>query len=389
MLGLIIGVSSVILLAAIGNGVQKSIDARVEPLADTITVVPTTGDIPGQAAPKNLVDADVMALQKAPDVLAVTPVVVGPSLIGTSQTQSTPQTRVTVVGSTDHWFEVNNRNIQAGSTFDQAQGDSTAKVVVLGPTAVTNLFGGDTAAALNHTVKVNRQTFKVIGIMQPVGLPGDNDVVMPLNTARSYIFGRGDIVNQATVQATSVAAVPAAEAEVDTILDKRHRITNPAAQDFEVQNLTDAITRFDQVLQILTLFTASVAGISLLVGSIGVLNIMLVSVTERTREIGIRKAIGATSRAILKQFLVESIVLAGIGGLIGAGVGIGLSFLGGLITSASGNRLGPVLAGFIPIVTVVPVVGSFLTSLLVGLIAGGYPAYRAARLRPIEALRFE
>ena len=389
MLGLIIGVSSVILLAAIGNGVQKSIDARVEPLADTITVVPTTGDIPGQAAPKNLVDADVMALQKAPDVLAVTPVVVGPSLIGTSQTQSTPQTRVTVVGSTDHWFEVNNRNIQAGSAFDQAQGDSTAKVVVLGPTAVTNLFGGDTAAALNHTVKVNRQTFKVIGIMQPVGLPGDNDVVMPLNTARSYIFGRGDIVNQATVQATSVAAVPAAEAEVDTILDKRHRITNPAAQDFEVQNLTDAITRFDQVLQILTLFTASVAGISLLVGSIGVLNIMLVSVTERTREIGIRKAIGATSRAILKQFLVESIVLAGIGGLIGAGVGVGLSFLGGLITSASGNRLGPVLAGFIPIVTVVPVVGSFLTSLLVGLIAGGYPAYRAARLRPIEALRFE
>lgn len=321
--------------------------------------------------------------------LAVTPVVVGPSLIGTSQTPSTPQTRVTVVGSTDHWFEVNNRNIQAGSAFDQAQGDSTAKVVVLGPTAVTNLFGGDTAAALNHTVKVNRQTFKVIGIMQPVGLPGDNDVVMPLNTARSYIFGRGDIVNQATVQATSVAAVPAAEAEVDTILDKRHRITNPAAQDFEVQNLTDAITRFDQVLQILTLFTASVAGISLLVGSIGVLNIMLVSVTERTREIGIRKAIGATSRAILKQFLVESIVLAGIGGLIGAGVGIGLSFLGGLITSTSGNRLGPVLAGFIPIVTVVPVVGSFLTSLLVGLIAGGYPAYRAARLRPIEALRFE
>ena len=389
MLGLIIGVSSVILLAAIGNGVQKSIDARVEPLADTITVVPTTGDIPGQAAPKNLVDADVMALQKAPDVVAVTPVVVGPSLIGTSTTQSAPQTRVTVVGSTDHWFQVNNRDIQAGSTFDQAQGDSTARVVVLGPTAATNLFGGDTAAALNHTVKVNRQTFRVIGVMQPVGLPGDNDVVMPLNTARSYVFGRGDIVNQATVQAASVAAVPAAETEVDNILDKRHRITNPAARDFEVQNLTDAITRFDQVLQILTLFTASVAGISLLVGSIGVLNIMLVSVTERTREIGIRKAIGATSRAILKQFLVESIVLAGIGGLIGVGVGIGLSLLGGLITSASGSRLGPVLAGFIPIVTAVPAVGSFVTSLVVGLFAGSYPAYRAARLRPIEALRFE
>jgi putative ABC transport system permease protein len=387
MLGLVIGVSSVILLAAIGNGVQKSIDARVEPLADMITIVATAGDIPGGAAPKNLDDADVMALQKAPDVLAVTPVVTGPSLIGTSETQAAPQTRVTVVGSTEQWFEVNNRAIQAGSAFDQ--GDSTNRVVVLGPAVVTNLFGGAPAAVLNHTVKLNRQTFRVIGVMQPVGLPGDNDVVMPLDTARSYVFGRGNIVNQATVQAASVAAVPAAEVEVDHILDKRHRITNPGARDFEVQNLTDAITKFNEILQLLTLFSASVAAISLLVGSIGVLNIMLVSVTERTREIGIRKAIGATSRAILKQFLVESIVLAGIGGLIGVGVGIGLSLLGGVMTSASGSRLGPVLAGFTPIVTAVPVVGSFVTSLLVGLIAGGYPAYRAARLRPIEALRFE
>jgi putative ABC transport system permease protein len=389
MLGLIIGVSAVILLVAIGDGVQKSIDSRIEPLANLITIVATAGNIPGSAPPKNLIDADVAAMQKAPDVVAVTPVVTGPSLIETGRGLSTSKARVTVVGSTDHWFEVTSRNIETGSFFDQAQVDSAARVVVLGPTAVTDLFGGDPAAALNKTVRINRQSFRVIGVMQAVGLPGDNIVVMPLDTARSYLFGRGDIVNQATVQAASVAAVPAAEAEVNNILDDRHQIKNPASRDFEVQTLTDGITKFTQILRLLTLFTAAVAAISLLVGSIGVLNIMLVAVTERTREIGIRKAIGATSRAILQQFLIESIVLAGLGGVIGVGVGVGLSLLGGVIASAFATNLGPIFAGFTPVVTVLPIVVSFTISLAIGVVAGGYPAYRAARLRPIEALRYE
>ena len=387
MLGLIIGVSAVILLVAIGDGVQKSIDSRIEPLANLITIVATAGNIPGSAPPKNLIDADVAAMQKAPDVVTVTPVVTGPSLIETGRGLSTSKARVTVVGSTDHWFEVTSRNIETGSFFDQAQVDSAARVVVLGPTAVTDLFGGDPAAALNKTVRINRQSFRVIGVMQAVGLPGDNIVVMPLDTARSYLFGRGDIVNQATVQAASVAAVPAAEAEVNNILDDRHQIRNPASRDFEVQTLTDGITKFTQILRLLTLFTAAVAAISLLVGSIGVLNIMLVAVTERTREIGIRKAIGATSRAILQQFLIESIVLAGLGGVIG--VGVGLSLLGGVIASAFATNLGPIFAGFTPVVTVLPIVVSFTISLAIGVVAGGYPAYRAARLRPIEALRYE
>jgi putative ABC transport system permease protein len=369
--------------------VQKSIDARIAPLADLITVAATTGDIPGGPPPKNLIDADVVALQQAPDVVAVTPVVTGPSLIQTEAAQSTAPTRVTVVGSTEHWFEVNSREIQTGSFFDQDQVSSAARVVVLGPTAVTNVFGGDSAAAVGRTVRIDHQTFTVIGVMQPVGLPDDNDVVLPLNTTRDYLFGRGDIVNQATVQAASVATVPAAEAEVNSILDTRHHIENPAARDFEVQNLAAAITRSNEILQILTLFTAAVAAISLLVGSIGVLNIMLVSVTERTREIGIRKAIGATRRAILQQFLIESIVLAGLGGLIGVGIGIGLSLLGGVIASTYATHLGPIFAGFAPVVTVLPVAGSFAISLVIGLIAGGYPAYRGARLRPIEALRFD
>ncbi|HSZ29155.1 MAG TPA: ABC transporter permease, partial [Pseudonocardiaceae bacterium] len=291
MLGLIIGVSAVILLVAIGDGVQKSIDARIEPLANLITIVPTAGDVPG-GIPKNLIDADVAALQKAPDVLAVTPVVTGTSLVKTGTAQSTAQSRVIVVGSTEHWLEVNNRDLQTGSFFDQAQVRSAARVVVLGPTAVTNLFGGDAAAALRSTVQINRQTFTVIGVMQSVGLPGDNVVIMPLNTARSYVFGRGDVVNQVTVQAVQAAVVSAAEEQVNSILDIRHRIKNPASRDFEVQTLTASITKFGQILRILTLFIAAVTAISLVVGSVGVLNIMLVSVTERTREIGIRKAIG-------------------------------------------------------------------------------------------------
>jgi putative ABC transport system permease protein len=388
MLGLIIGVSAVILLVAIGDGVQKSIDARIEPLANLITIVPTAGDVPG-GIPKNLIDADVAALQKAPDVLAVTPVVTGTSLVKTGTAQSTAQSRVIVVGSTEHWLEVNNRDLQTGSFFDQAQVRSAARVVVLGPTAVTNLFGGDAAAALRSTVQINRQTFTVIGVMQSVGLPGDNVVIMPLNTARSYVFGRGDVVNQVTVQAVQAAVVSAAEEQVNSILDIRHRIKNPASRDFEVQTLTASITKFGQILRILTLFIAAVTAISLVVGSVGVLNIMLVSVTERTREIGIRKAIGATSRAILQQFLIESIVLASLGGLIGVGVGVGLAFLGGAIAPAFASSLGPTFAGFTPVLTVFPIVVSFTISFVIGLIAGGYPAYRAARLRPVEALRYE
>jgi putative ABC transport system permease protein len=389
MLGLVIGVSAVILLTAIGNGVQESVNARLQPLASLITIVPTTGNIPGGPAAKNLTDADAAALQKAPDIVAVIPEVTAPWLIKTVTAASTAQSLGTVVGSTDHWLEVNDRDMEAGSFFDEAQVRSAARVVVLGTTTVDNLFGGDSAAALNSRVRINSQTFKVIGVMQSAGLPDDKDVVMPLDSARNYVFGHGNILNHATVQAASAAAVPAAEDEVNNILDTRHRIKNPATRDFEGQSLTTTIATQTQIFQLLSLFTIAVATISLIVGAIGILNIMLVSVTERTREIGIRKAIGATNRAILNQFLVESIVLAGFGGLIGVVIGVGLSGLGGILAPAFAPYLGSTFAGFAPVVTVVPVVASFVISLTIGLIAGGYPAYRAVRLRPVEALRYQ
>ncbi|MDT7718912.1 MAG: putative transport system permease protein [Pseudonocardiales bacterium] len=381
MLGIIIGVAAVILLVAIGNGVQTSVNSTLQPLANLITIVPSTGNIPGGAPPKDLVDGDVTALERqATDVAAVIPATTGQALAATASTKF----RLGVVGSTERWLEVNNRNLQVGSFFDGAQVRSAARVVVLGPTVANALFG-DAGTALGQTVRINHQGFRVIGVMQSSGEPADSGAVLPLNTVRRYIFGGGDKLNQITVQATQASAVPAAVNEVVSILADRHRIKDPSNRDFEVQSLRSRLDSFNQILQVLTLFTACVAGISLLVGSIGVLNIMLVSVTERTREIGIRKAIGATRRAILQQFLIESVVLAGIGGVIGIVVGVGLSVLAGTITPA----LGPTFGGFVPTVTLPSVVLSFGVSLAIGVIAGGYPANRAARLRPIEALRYQ
>ncbi|HEY6424505.1 MAG TPA: ABC transporter permease [Pseudonocardiaceae bacterium] len=384
MLGIIIGVAAVILLIAIGNGVQAAVNARVEPLANLITIVPITGNVPGGSAPKDLIDADVAALanrSKAPDIASVTPAISGPALAETDTTKF----RAVIVGSTPRWLEVNNRDMTAGTFYDDAQVRNTARVVVLGPTVASTLFGTDPAGALNQTVRINHQTFRVIGVMQSVGQPGDTVVTMPLNAARRYIFGGGDKINQIIVQADRSAAVPAAEDQVINILADRHRISDPAKRDFEVQSLRGRLSTFQQILNILTLFTGAVAAISLIVGGIGVLNIMLVSVTERTREIGIRKAIGATRTAILQQFLIESVVLAGLGGIVGVLVGVGLSVLGGTIVPA----FDPELASFAPVVSALPIVASFTISLMIGLVAGGYPAYRAARLRPIEALRYQ
>ncbi|MGH3874073.1 MAG: ABC transporter permease [Pseudonocardiaceae bacterium] len=383
MLGIIIGVAAVILLVALGNGLKTSVNAQLEPLANLITVVPSVGNVPGGAAPKDLIDADVAALQDpalAGEIDAVIPATTGRALI-----EEEFRYRTSVIGSTERWLEVNNQDLAAGTFFDEAEVRTTSRVVVLGSDVSNYLFGDDPSVALNRTVRINRQTFRVIGVMQSVGEPGDSVTVMPLNTARRYIFGGGDKINQIVVQATRAAAVPAAQDEVIRILSERHRIKDPANRDFEVQSLRSRLDSFNQVLRILTLFTAAVAAISLLVGAIGVLNIMLVSVTERTREIGIRKAIGATRRAVLEQFLIESTVLAGLGGIIGVLAGVGLSQLGAIIAPS----LGPTFESFAPAVTISSIVISFAISLGIGLLAGGYPANRAARLRPIEALRYQ
>ena len=382
MLGIIIGVAAVILLVAFGNGLQSYINAAFGPLANQITISKSQGNVSGNGTPKDLTDNDVNALRnksKAPDILSVTPVVSGNANV---QATGGGSMRGSIQGSTADYFEVNDRDLLVGDTFDEQQVRNKAKVAVVGSDVVATLFGGDAGGALGKEVRVGRTTFRVIGVLEENG-QGDNAVIMPLGAARSYLLGGGETVNSMTLRATSVGTVDAAAEQATQILYTRHNIRDPDDRDFTVQKLQALLNQSSQVLSFVTLFTAAVAGISLVVGSIGVANIMLVTVTERTREIGIRKAIGARRRAILQQFLIEAMMLSGIGGIIGILIGIGLSVAAGLILPA-------VIQDFpTPVVSVGSVILSFSISLLIGLVAGGYPANRAARLRPIEALRYQ
>jgi putative ABC transport system permease protein len=398
MLGLIIGVSAVVLLAACGLGVKNSVNARIEPVANNITIVSQAEAVPNGPPAQPLTDADAAALQSAPDVASIAPAVTGSPTPGATSsgtliaTNTAQDLTANIVGTTDNWAATNNRNLTAGSFFDDAQTRETARVVILGPTVARTLFGQG-SAAIGQTVQINHAPFRVIGVLASYGQQLDNTAVMPLNTARRYVFGYGEgstthQLHQITAEATQQANVPAAMAEITRILDARHHITAPKRRDYQIQSLGSRLQSFNQIVTILVLFTPAVAGLSLLVGGIGVLNIMLVSVTERTREIGIRKAIGATSGAILKQFLLESTVLAGLGGLLGVGVGIGLALLVRVVAPAFTPASGA-LADFTPVLSAPPVVVAFTISLGIGLIAGSYPAYRAARLRPIQALRYQ
>lgn len=388
MLSLAIGVSAMILLVACGYGVKNSVDARVDTMANDIAVVPTTAHVAGGPPTRNLTDDDASALQDAPDVATVTPSINSAGMViaaGTVKLLS-----ATTIGATEIWAATHNRVLTAGSFFNQTQAREAARVAVVGPTVAGTLFGNP-AAALNQTVQINHVPFRVIGVMASYGQQLDNTAVVPLDTDRRYIVGygkgAGNTLNEITVQASQRAAVPAAMAQVTGILDVRHHITDPQLRDFEIQSLGNRLQTFNEIVRILVLFIPAIAVILLVVGGIGVLNIMLASVTERTREVSIREASGATSRAILKQVLIESIVLAGLGGLIGVGVGIGLIFL--IKTVAPAFDPSGALAGFTPVLSVPPVVAAFAISLMIGLIAGSYPAYRAARLLPIQPLRYQ
>ena len=375
--GIIIGVSAVIVLVALGNGIQAGFTEQFSALTNQIQIVPVEDDRSAQP----LTDADVEALGKrtlAPDVTSVTPVVSGSALL---QQQGEPGYRVAITGTTADYADVTDLELVTGSFFDEQQERTKAKVVILGTRPVSELFGGDAGGAIGERIRIGRTTFKVIGVAKPT--QQDDVAYMPLEAARSYVLGGTDSVNNIIVTAANGTAVPAALQQVNAVLDDRHRITDTTERDFDARAQQDFIDQASQFLTFLTLFTTAIAGISLIVGGIGVANIMLVSVTERTREIGIRKAIGATRRAILQQFLLESTVLAGLGGTLGVLVGLGLSFIGGLVL--------PRAVPDFPAPSVSPgsVVLALSISLLIGLVAGGYPANRAARLRPIEALRYQ
>jgi putative ABC transport system permease protein len=398
MLGLIIGVAAVILLTSFGQGVAGSVNSAIAPVANNITVVPKLSPIPGGPPAEPLTDADERAISKIPEVSEQVPLVTGAttgaagpqSVAVTASTPTAQFTSASVAGTTANYLSASQKKLAAGTFFNDEQDQSGAKVAVLGPLIDQALYGPDPNAAVGKTVRLNHVLFKVVGVLQSYGSSGDNVIVMPLKAARSGVFGYGyggDELSSITVKATSTLTVKAAEDQITQVLMADHHITDPRYEDFQVQDLGARLTTFEQLITLITHFVPAIAAVSLLVGGIGVLNIMLVSVTDRTREIGTRKAIGASDSAILSQFVLEAITLAGLGGLIGVVIGVGLILVTKLLLPLLGTT--GFLSSFSPVLSASPIAVAFFISLAIGLVAGGYPAWRAAQLNPIEALRYE
>jgi putative ABC transport system permease protein len=383
ILGMTIGVASVIVLIAVGNGSSKAVQSRIQSLGTNVLIVmPSGGGFrlgprASTAGGVSLTKQDAEALQNpslAPDVKSASPVVdaTGVKLVQGSSSYEPSS----FVGTTPSYLDAHSYRIREGAAFTSADVSQHKRVAVIGQTVVAELFAGQ--SAVGQSMKVNGSNFEVVGVLAPKGSNGatnEDDVAMaPITTTQSTLSGVGP-VDSITVQATSESSLNAAEAEVSTIIEERHKITNTSEPGFQVLNQGSLLETSNSTSSVFTTLLGEVAAISLLVGGIGVMNIMLVSVTERTREIGIRKAIGARRSDILTQFLCEAVLVSLIGGLAGVLVGvIGSQFE---------------IAGVHPEIATYSIFLAFGAAALSGLFFGTYPAARAASLRPIEALRFE
>jgi putative ABC transport system permease protein len=379
-LGIIIGVAAVIVLVGLGDGMKSGFSNTFGKMATQITVSKVSTSVLGGKS-RNLDDSDVKELaqrSQTPDVSSVTPVVTGNAVASYNQQNF----MAAIVGSTSDYLDAANKDLLVGRMFTTSEASSNSRVAVLGASTASTLFGGNVADAVGKQVRVGRGNFKVIGVLDS-DRQSDDAVVMPLDTARAYLVGGTTTVNQILVRAASADQVNAAEAEVEKVLDTQHHIADPNERDFKVTAFQSQLQDMQQQMTFMSVFIVAIASISLVVGGIGVANIMLVSVTERTREIGIRKAIGARKAAIMKQFLIESTALSGVGGLVGVVVGVGLTLVSEQVIPKLMPKFGT------PDVSLPALAVAFLFSLAIGIVAGCYPALRAAALRPIEALRFQ
>lgn len=377
MLGIIIGVSSVITMLAVGAGAQKQVLGQISSMGtDLLVIRPGQRGMGGVSTgtQQTLKIEDAEAILDVKSVKAVAPVVGGNIQVKYMNKNS----RTTLLGTSLTYFGMRSFEVEKGRRFTDDEAESLSRVLIIGSTTAENLFG--TEDAINQTIKVNGVNFTVVGVLKSKGDQGffnpDDQAIMPYKTAMKQLLGI-DFLREVDIQADEGADLTKLQKTITTLLRKRHRIQEEEPEDFNIRNQAEALETASNISNIFTLLLGGIAGISLLVGGIGIMNIMLVTVTERTKEIGIRKAIGAKEKDILRQFLIEAIVMTSSGGFIGILIGIGLS---NLIT---------LIAKFPTIVSVSSIIVSVSFSIAVGVFFGYYPAKRAAKLDPIEALRYE
>ena len=381
MLGILIGVAAVILLVAVGNGSAVAIQKRLQALGtNTLTVSANAG--PGAAGGASRATGQSLTLpvaealadkDLAPDVESVSPVQTASATVANGATSST----VTVTGTVPSWFVATNKTTTSGQSFDQAAVDDHRRVAVLGSSTAEDLFT-DGTDPVGETVTIGGTSYEVVGVLAEVDSNGPQDsnatLIAPLTTVRDTLAGYGAL-SSITVQATSADTVTMAQNEVTAILDSMLGVSSSDQATYRVLNASQLLSTATSSADTFTVLLAAVAAISLLVGGIGVTNIMLVTVTERTREIGIRKALGAQRGSILGQFLTEATILSLLGGALGVLVGV------------VGSQFP--ISGTEPVLVPASILLAFGVSAAIGLFFGSMPANRAARLLPVEALRYQ
>jgi putative ABC transport system permease protein len=387
MLGVIIGIASVIAITSVGQGVQKATEQQIQSLGtDVLQIFPGSarsgGISQGVGSSSALTWQDAKAIQEnAPTADVVSAYLQRPGQVVYEQTNHSSN----IVGIDLNYQEARNTNLTQGRFFTQEEMDNATPVVVLGPTVKDELFGTgrDAVDPMGKKLQIQRNSYEIIGVFEKKGSEGsmdrDDQVFIPLTNMSSRIVGnnalKGFAVNGIYVKIDNQEQSEAAQFQIVNLLRQRHNLDPSQSDDFSIRNRTDIVNTFTSVVSLFTVMVVAIAGISLIVGGIGIANIMLVSVIERTREIGVRKAVGATNAAILSQFLTESIVIATAGGGIGMGLGIAIAF-----GSAT-------LFNFPFVVSIWSMICGVGLSLIVGLLAGVVPARNAAQLDPIAALR--
>ncbi|MFA6426864.1 MAG: ABC transporter permease [Candidatus Magasanikbacteria bacterium] len=384
ILGIVIGIASVIAMISVGQGATQDISSRIESLGTNLLVVTpgsqrqSGGNIVrgGAGSSQTLTIGDSEAInEKIENIEAIAPTVSSrKQVIVKGQ-----NTNTSIYGIDTHYFTIKTVAIDLGVAISENQINSHARVAVLGPTTRDDLFGAG-VNPIGQKIRIDGQQYSVIGVTQAKGGTGlgssDDLIYIPITTAQQYLTGNESVSN-INIQATSADSMSQVQAEVQSLLLQRHHITDALSADFSILNQADILGAASEVSGTLTLLLGAIGGISLFVGGIGIMNMMLTTVTERTREIGLRKSLGATNKDISAQFLAESVALTFIGGVIGIVVGW---FAAWVIYKLSGTTT---------VVNSSSIIMSFGISALVGILFGYYPAKRAARLNPIEALRYQ